>query len=224
MESRSKPYSEKHRSDRKQGLTLPEMMVSLGIMAFVVGGMYSFYMTFYRLGFVNENKNLINADIREVTGELMNAGRQSNYFVLYESPKYADRDQQGDRLTDGNSGDLLVFVYTDQPDGVYNTSMVSRIVGYYRSSDEFNEDGLAPVRTFELQFDPASAAPLEELLPANLDLLVSRKEVDLAKGLSDGRLFHNFWGRSVMVNAQIYHGNEAKRITETYNFTISPRG
>jgi len=48
--------------------------------------------------------------------------------------------------------------------------------------------------------------------------------IELSRGLADERLFYNFWGRSVMVNGQIHHGNDAKRVTETYNFTISPRG
>ena len=99
-----------------QGFTLSEIMVSMAIMSFVIGGMYSFFMTFYKLGYTNEQKNLVNADMREVTGQLTEDGRQSNYFLLYESSKEEHRNEIKDRLTDGNSGDMIVFVYTDADD------------------------------------------------------------------------------------------------------------
>ena len=50
--------------------------------------------------------------------------------------------------------------------------------------------------------------------------------IELSEGLSDGRLFHNFYGRSVMVNGEIIQdtGKGARVASNTYNFTISPRG
>jgi hypothetical protein len=51
----------------------------------------------------------------------------------------------------------------------------------------------------------------------------------MSKGLANGRLFYNIRSKSVMVNGQIIHrGGLGKtryeRATNTYNFTISPRG
>jgi hypothetical protein len=44
-------------------------------------------------------------------------------------------------------------------------------------------------------------------------------------GLSAGGLaFINFQNRSVLVRLKILHGNQAKRVTNTYNFTVTPRG
>jgi prepilin-type N-terminal cleavage/methylation domain-containing protein len=39
-----------------------------------------------------------------------------------------------------------------------------------------------------------------------------------------GFSFFNFQNRSVIVRTKILHGNQAKRVTNTYNFTITPRG
>jgi prepilin-type N-terminal cleavage/methylation domain-containing protein len=43
-------------------------------------------------------------------------------------------------------------------------------------------------------------------------------------GLSSGACFQNFHNRSVVIRAKVLHGNKAKRVTDTYNFTITPRG
>lgn len=43
-------------------------------------------------------------------------------------------------------------------------------------------------------------------------------------GLSQNYCFFNYENRSVIVRAKILHGNMAKRVTNTYNFTITPRG
>jgi len=52
----------------------------------------------------------------------------------------------------------------------------------------------------------------------------STNVVQLSEGLADGRLFYNFKNRTVMINGKIIHGNQAKWVTDTYNFSISPRG
>lgn len=39
-----------------------------------------------------------------------------------------------------------------------------------------------------------------------------------------GFSFLNFKNRSVIVRTKILHGNQAKRVTNTYNFTVTPRG
>ena len=64
------------------------------------------------------------------------------------------------------------------------------------------------------------------LLPATSTLTSWPEVIELSQGLSDGRLFHNFYGRSVMVKGEIIQGDgkSTRMATNTYNFTISPRG
>jgi len=201
-----------------------EVLIATSVAAFVTVGLLSFYFTTYKIGFVNQERNRINADMRGLTGQLIHDGRQSNYFVIYRSTKAQDHDEPSDRVLDGGSGDLLLFVYTTDSGTPLEPDRVDRIIGYFRTGNEDPDDPLSPVRRFDKSFSPASSKPIEELVPGAADLALADEVVELSRGLADGRLFFNFWGRSVMVNGQIFHGNEAKRVTETYNFTVSPRG
>ncbi len=71
-----------------------------------------------------------------------------------------------------------------------------------------------------------TATTLEALLPSDSAATIASHKivVQLAQGLDDGLLFHNFWGKSVMINGKIMHGNNDVSATDTYNFTVSPRG
>jgi hypothetical protein len=71
-----------------------------------------------------------------------------------------------------------------------------------------------------------TTSTLEALLPANTPAIIATHPivVQLANGLADGCLFHNFWGKSVMINGQIVQGSNYLSASDTYNFTISPRG
>ena len=205
------------------GFTLVEIMIATSISGLITIALLGFYMTNYRIGFVNQERNRINANMRNLTSNLIQDGRQSNYFVLYESTNASDRDAANDRQLDGNAGDFLVFVYTTEDTATtLQSAEIERIVCYYRIAS--GADDLSPVRRFERNFDPPVDSTVEEVLPSISELSAADEVVELSRGLADGRLFFNFWGRSVMVNGQIYHGNDAKRVTETYNFTISPRG
>jgi len=103
--------------------------------------------------------------------------------------------------------------------------------------------GLEPVRRFDLsvangtlaanQYLEATNVPtggtsttLEALLPNASQSTIDAHPivVQLAQGLADGCLFHNFWGKSIMINGQIVQGNNYLSTQDTYNFTISPRG
>lgn len=206
---------------KKGGFTMVEILISMSIMAVLVTSIMSFYLQFYRTAFANEQRNMINRDIRTLTARLSEDGRQANYFILYRSHELTDRNNEKDRLSDGESGDLLVFVYSEPPKASSVRGRTSKLVGYFRDATA-GQSG--PVRRFEVELDPASPAQIEALFPNQTRMAESPQVVELSRGLADGRLFYNFWGRSVMVNGQIYHGNEAKRVTETYNFTVSPRG
>jgi prepilin-type N-terminal cleavage/methylation domain-containing protein len=47
---------------------------------------------------------------------------------------------------------------------------------------------------------------------------------DLTGLAAGGAAFQNFQNRSVIVRTKILHGSRAKRVTNTYNFTVTPRG
>lgn len=209
---------------RRSGFTLVEIMVTAAVSAVLTIGLLGFYLTSYKIGYVNQERNRINADMRKLTAQLIDDGRQSNYFVMYSSIAHADRNEKEDRLLDGSAGDLVVFVNTVDSGDPLKPREIGNIIGYFRAVETGLDGELAPVRRFERTLSPASSQAVEELLPDVATLNASEEVIELSKGLADEHLFFNFWGRSVMVNGQIYHGNKAKRVTETYNFTISPRG
>lgn len=221
-----KRIRDSHQStDRKKaGYTLVEVLVASTVTGLIVAGALGFYMTTYKIGFVNQERNRINADMRRFTGQLIRDGRQASYFVLYRSIDEESRDKPNDRKHDGQSGDLLVFVSTEESSDITEPSRIKEFVAYYRAPELSGDDELAPVRRYEQVFEDSKAVEIESLLPTRSEFLISDQVIELSKGLADERLFYNFWGRSVMVNGQIHHGNEAKRVTETYNFTVSPRG
>lgn len=217
-------HSRKRRRVSASGFTLAEVIVSSAIAGLITVATLGFYMTHYKIGFVNQERNRINADMRRFTGQLIRDGREANYFVLYKSVEENARDEAEDRQLDGNSGDLLVFVTTEATTSITDPILIKGYVAYFRAVDAEGAEALAPVRRYEVTFANAKSGDLEALLPEVDNLLLADEVVELSRGLADGRLFYNFWGRSVMVNGQIHHGNAAKRVTETYNFTISPRG
>lgn len=224
LSSNSPPPSRRKAGPRRKGFTLVEIMVSTTVSAILSIGLFGFFMTSYKIGFVNQERNRINANMRQLTATLLQDGRQANYFVLYESTSPVARDKANDRRLDGQAGDFLVFVYTEPAASPLDPSRIKRIVAYYRQQGANDPEGLAPVRRYDQEWTTASDAALEDLLPTESELALADEVIELSRGLADNRLFFNFWGRSVMVNGQIYHGNAAKRVTETYNFTISPRG
>jgi hypothetical protein len=71
-----------------------------------------------------------------------------------------------------------------------------------------------------------TSTTIEALLPNDSAATIAGHPivVQLAQGLADGCLFHNFWGKSVMINGQIVQGSNYVSASDTYNFTISPRG
>lgn len=206
----------------KKAFTLVEILITLSIATIASTMILGYVVENVKISFVNDQKNKINYDIRKLTNEFANSAKSSNYFALYKSFNNADHNTAGSRLHDGQSGDYLVLVSQAPPQGFQNSIRpIERIVGFYRSADV---DNRGPVRKFVLEFDPPSTSDLEDLLPDQSEVDDFPQVLELAEGLADGNMFFNFWNKSVMVNGKILHGNEAKRVTDTYNFTISPRG
>ncbi len=220
---------------KRRAFSLTEILITMSIMSAVGLATMTLFMDGYKSSFNASMKNNINQDIRKVTREMSVVARQANYFALYKSIAASDHDSSGDRLFAGETGNLLVLAYQgDPPNLMYiNARPILRLVGYYLNTSVNVADAPDehPIYKFDItiptdkQYDP-----LESLIPTAVTQPVSRpgeihtKVVELTEGLANGDLFYNFQGKSIMVNAKISHGNAAKRITDTYNFTISPRG
>lgn len=225
-------------------MTLLEILIVIAILGIVSAMALGFFTESLRSTFTSEQKNLINRDIRQLTAKFSDAARQANYTLLYESFAETDRDSVADRLLDGNSGDFLVFGFQDEPDlstSVNAPQPTTRLIGFYRSPENpADPSSLGPVRTFDTARDFPSGsgspllAPIDPLNPPSPEEILEELYpgssaddnpvvVELSEGLADERLFYNLGGRTIMVNGKIVHGVEAKRVTDTYNFTIATR-
>jgi len=257
-----------------KGFTLAELLVTLGIMGMLLAGVIPFFVSNFQYLYSGEQKLLINSDIRDLTNEMVETARASNYFVMYESfyqqslgGQTVRRDQNGngtvnlaDRLQSDQEGSFVVFVYYNDPyydSRLYDnnpannpslmTVTVERIVGYWIAPNRTfaGETGLYAFDSNDYRVGSATtwstpwgqsfpvvlsgATTVESLLPPatkawainnNFDIIVNDLE-----GLTESDLFfENFQNRSMLIRAKILHGYQAKRVTNTYNFTITPRG
>jgi prepilin-type N-terminal cleavage/methylation domain-containing protein len=161
----------------------------------------------------------------------MQNGSSGDFVVLvYYSDPYFDA-----RFYDGNAGNNPTI----------SSGIVNRIVGYWVSPNRrlpgenaiysFDTNtykgALATWTTSWGATFPAtlsSTVTIESLLPpatvayskaAEFPILIN----DLS-GLSNNYAFYNYQNKSIITRCKILHGNQAKRITNTYNFTITPRG
>lgn len=231
----------KLKGTRKSGYTLAEIVIVMAIVGFVLIGVGQLLLDTARTSFITAEKLDINADVRQFTLEMAHNARAANHFLIYRSFNAADRNGFDDRLRDGESGDLLVLVFLEPWPNVNSPEHYTRIVGYFREGDPANPSSEGPVKRFDMRFHdpngpvpPGSSGPyvnagehVDQLERTLAGLSVSGNYptvVQLSRGLSDGQLFYNYFDRSILIKAQIIHGNVAKRITDTYNYTVSPRG
>jgi len=166
-------------------------------------------------------------------GDRLQAGQEGSFivFVFYNDPYYDSR------LYDG--------ITTNNPNIM--TVVVERIVGYWVApnreisgenamysfdTNDYKTSGAASWHapwgtTFPVTTSAANT--VESLIPpatyvwgknAGFDIIVN----DMEGLTSNGLFFENFQNRSALVRTKILHGNQAKRVTNTYNFTITPRG
>ena len=242
-----------HRPRRKRagGFTLPELIVASTIMGVLMLMVIRFQYETVTAMTISEEKGEINHDMRYLTDLMSSDARQANFFVMYSNYTMAARNSASLQLTPENSGDFLVLVsYGNSTSLAFNICPVDEIVGYYRApyqagqTDTMSSNAqLMPVRRFDLTVAnggiPANTylesvgvptgghtATLESLLPNDAASTISGHTivVQLAQGLADQHLFYNYWGKSIMVNGVIAHGNNNQHATDTYNFTVSPRG
>lgn len=216
----------------RSGFTLPELLITMGISVVVTGCTIVFFMYALNIFRYDAAKNLVNRDIRKFTSELTDHATDANYFHVYAS--FSNRSTTSGTTTVstnlefGKTGDMLVLVFKHPT----NVDTITRIVGYYRAPTDVNDPASeGPVRKFDLRYNPAIDAKtaIYTLLPASSTYATNPEVIELSKGLASGRLFYNVGGKSIMVNGEIIHrggqgGTRYERATNTYNFTISPRG
>jgi prepilin-type N-terminal cleavage/methylation domain-containing protein len=221
-------------TNRRRGLTLLELLFATAIAGVVAIGMFSVFVQSLKIYDYDAKKLTINRYIRGFTSELTENATFANYALIFPdfstranvspvlNPDTGNIDTAGINVPveDGQSGDMLLLVFVDPADD----KKIKRIVGYYRAAA--NRDSAGPVRRFEREFTPSSSSTAVALLPAVSSIDDWPQVIELSEGLSDGRLFHNFYGRSVMVNGEIIQdsGGQTRVASNTYNFTISPRG
>lgn len=152
-------------------------------------------------------------------------------------------------LNDGTSGDCLVLVYKDPA----NDRLISRILVYFRVPGASTPTPAAGVRVLnrgairklDLTISPSSSLPVFQLIPtiANPSSypividdvavasppLVEVIPATTPVSYNPWGLFYNFYDRSIIVKGELIHrGSFANSVnasaTNTYNFTVSPRG
>ena len=225
----------KAKTAKLRGFTLLEVMISTSLFSIVMMGATSVLMQSMNMFHYDIGKLLVNRDIRNFTSEMTENASFANYYMVFPSFEQRTRTVQvGDSesgytevtvdasVNDGLSGDFLLLIYTDPED----SAVISRVVGYFRApadSDDTASEG--PVRRFTTDFPNGATGNIWDLLPEVESANTHPEVVELSRGLSNGRLFYNFRDRSVMVKGKIFHnGDMNRRATNTYNFTVSPRG
>ena len=220
----------------RKGYTLIEILIALLLFSFLLAGVFSFQIQTMLFGYSTEARNRINQDMRNLTQSLNDDARAANSFLIFAGTEEEFWESGDLALQAGQSGDLLLLIQYNRravPTAA-GQSPIRHIVAYYRSID--NETlNTGPVFRAERTFDGlGSTDPLPVIIEGLFKDARSREMVEISRGLADGRLFHNFWNRSIMINAQLIHGigtergssegGRFRRVTETYNFTVSPRG
>ena len=233
MKTSAHPSPSSSRKTLSSGFTLVEVIVSLTLFGLVMAGALPFLLQSLNTYTYNTGKLFVNRDIRTFTSELTDNATYANYFLIY--PAFTTRSVttlvNGVSVTtdasvnDGLSGDLLVLVFKDDTDD----TKVNRLVGYYRDpADPASTTSQGPVRTFDITISPSSSAAVWTLLPNVSTMHTNTVVLQLSVGLANHLLFYNYYDRSIMVKGQIYEAVNLTRgissATNTYNFTVSPRG
>jgi type II secretory pathway pseudopilin PulG len=230
--------SHRRSSSGGEGFTIVELMIALTIMLSVLAMTTGFLMESTLINFRSQAKSNINRELRNTVNSMAIEAKQSNFFIIYESAHEADRFDAVDRRRPNESGDALLLVfksgYPDMEglgmDPLRDPRPITRIILYYRDpTTQVGGVEIGPVMRWEREFSPPitntqQIVEVERLIPALATLRTqSRQVMAFSEGLVNGRLFYNFQNRTIMINGRIIHGNQAKWVTDTYNFSISPR-
>jgi hypothetical protein len=205
------------------GFSLTEILIALGIMSVLGIAISVFYIDVFTMLYVSAEKSEINRDIRKFTAEMTLNARTADAWYIYKSHASDDRNAAADRLRDGQSGDFLLLVGVEPYPNVNSIPHITGLTGYYRDA---TSETSGPVKKFIINYAPSQyKSTATNTVESLIDdaVRVNVRILELADGLSNGQLFYNFRGRGIMVKGKIIHGNLAKRVTDTYNFTVSPR-
>lgn len=224
----------------RRGFTLVEMLVAVTILGLISAVLMRTFLQVLNIYFYDTAKLQINKDIRTFTAAMSENATYANYFKIF--PAYdnlsrttptlvnsSDPDQgyttalTDTSCADGLSGDCLVLVYKDTA----NDTLISRIIVYFRSPDATT--GIGPVRVLDLPVTPSSSLPVFQLIPNITNPAIYPIVVQLSQDVATGRLFYNYHNRAIIVKGNILQrGGQTNSIhataTDTYNFTVSPRG
>jgi hypothetical protein len=85
------------------------------------------------------------------------------------------------------------------------------------------------VRVLDLAVTPSSSLPLFQLIPDIPDPTIYPIVVQLSQDVATGKLFYDYHDRSIIVKGNILQrggllNSVHATATDTYNFTVSPRG
>lgn len=199
-------------------------MVAITILGFVLVGISHLTSSSGRSIFISTAKLQINNDIRTFTQTLATEARSANTFILYKSSNATDYSDISKRLRDGESGDFLALLFLNPHPTPSSNRHITRVTCYFRKVSEGEEGPVLRLDyTLPTPLDPSLVAA-ESVIATAMNSTQPTQMVNLAKGLSSNHIFFNERGQTVIVNGQIVHGNAARRVTDTYNFAVSPRG
>ena len=222
---------------RLAGMTLVEVIIATTVAGLVGAAVLGMTLTLGKINFDSTAKLLINKDVRSFTSELSRAARSSRDFRIYASASNLTERSSGE------TGDVLVLLWA-QPESIEDAVMGTPQEYYYEKIIIFSrvvdneEANTGPVMLYERNFalppatsggTAASDTVIADLTAATMADTSSSTNVSeviqLTRGLAEEKLFfYSRLGRSITVNGELYHGNDARRVTNTYNFTVAPRG
>lgn len=223
-----------------------EVMVGVTVMGLATVGIASFMRQALMMYYSVRAEHMINRDIRGFTNQIARDAVTANFFCIY--PDFSTRSTtvssviSDASVVDGQVGDFLVLVYTDPAQASTGTSMITKLVGYYREVTNTTLN-TGPVHRFviDLSASPVDAkvSPMYTILNTYVTGSISSCPIltQVAQGIATNTatqtvttppLFYNRLNRSVMVSAQISASLTEKGVSaqtgNTYNFTVSPRG
>lgn len=210
------------------------------------------FMTYATVTFINVYKIQLRvgdniqagSDIREFTNNFSEAANSSARFLLFTS--FTDRTRAYSNAT----GDFVVFVRrsrriptngnvtaTNFDDPTLADDVVFDLLGYYRTNVGSTNRG--PVRSFTIPITVAQLntgeqgylAALNAVRPTTYNQALDPVVVELAEGMSTmttnttPRLFLNFNENSLVIRGEIRQpARLGNQVSNTYNFTVAPRG
>ncbi|MBS0632459.1 MAG: prepilin-type N-terminal cleavage/methylation domain-containing protein [Verrucomicrobia bacterium] len=228
---------------RHRGFTLVEILVATTIFGLVTLGILRVFIQALNIYYYDTGKIFVNRDIRRFTTEMTEKATYSNYFRIYPAytdltrsvTAYADASDPDAGFTtaladtsvaDGATGDCLALVFKSPTDD----TKITQIIVYYRSpANPSDPTSIGPVRRHTQDVPDAYAKRSVDQLLGITDPTQDDIVVELSRDLATGKLFYNFKDRSIVVQGDIIQrggmiNSRNAQATNTYNFTVSPRG